>query len=359
MNASNRVEISKLSVHAGAMFRLLCMVIALSLTGCVSLPRSPNVAELQRYEFEQPQMGVPFRMVLYAKSELSAQNAAEAAFARIGELNATMSDYETDSELSKLSRSSEQGSPEVKLSDDLWLVLQRAQRLAQETGGAFDATVGPCVALWRNARREQEFPDPVRLDNARRKVGFQNLVLDEKSRSARLLRFGMRLDLGAIAKGYAADEALETLREHGINRALVAASGDLALGDSPPGEKGWKVEIAGYDQPNGPPSSIALLANCGVATSGDLFQRLELNGVRYSHILNPFTCVGMTNHAVATVIAKDSITADSLATAMTVLEPTSALKVANRYNAAVRIVRLEKETPVLTQNRRFLKLTNK
>jgi thiamine biosynthesis lipoprotein len=168
----------------------------------------------------------------------------------------------------------------------------------------------------------------------------------------------MRLDLGAIAKGYAADEALEVLREHGIRQALVAASGDLALGDRPPGAKGWRVEIIGYDQTYAPVSKVVFLSNCGVATSGDLFQRLEIGGVRYSHILNPFTGVGMTNHALATVIAKDCMTADMLATACTILAPQTALELAGRYEAAVRVIQMQKETPVSQENRRFRKLLN-
>ena len=340
------------------MFRCAVTVLLVIFAGCVSLRKNDDL-RLQRFEFEEPQMGVPFRIVLFATNQTHAEKAADAAFARIAELNAIMSDYETDSELSKLSRSSEEGSPEVRMSEDLWRVLEPAQELAKETEGAFDITIGPCVALWRKARREQEFPDAARLENARRKVGYENLFLDKRNRSARLLRFGMRLDLGAIAKGYAADEALETLQNLGINRALVAASGDLALGDPPPGEKGWRVEIVGYDAPNGPPSAIVPLANCGVATSGDLFQRVEINGVRYSHIVNPFTCVGMTNHALATVIAKNCMTADSLATVMTIAERKNAFAIAKKRNAATRVVTMENGKPVVEANAAFRRIAAK
>jgi thiamine biosynthesis lipoprotein len=311
---------------------------------------------LERFEYEEPQMGVPFRMVVYATNEVHAERAVDAAFARIAELNAMMSDYETDSEISKLSRSSEEGSPEVRLSEDLWIVLARAQKLARETEGTFDVTIGPCAALWRKARREKEFPEADRIESALRKVGYENLVLNERNRSARLMRFGMRLDLGAIAKGYAADEALEVLRKFGIRRALVAASGDLALGDAPPGEDGWRVEIVGYDSPGGPASAIVRLANCAVATSGDLFQRVEFNGVRYSHIVDPFTCVGMTNHALATVIAKDGMTADSLATVMTITERKKAFAIAKNWSAAARVVRLENGRPVVEASGKFRRL---
>jgi FAD:protein FMN transferase len=328
-----------------------CAAVALLLlAGCTSLRED---AALRRFEFEQPQMGVPFRVVLYAPDSQQAEAAANAAFQRIEQLNAIMSDYETDSELSVLSRTSEEGSPEVRVSPDLWTVLERAQRLARQTEGAFDITVGPCVALWRKARREQQLPDPARLQNARAKIGYENLILNDKTRTARLIRRGMRLDLGAIAKGYAADEALKVLRVLGFARAFVAASGDLALGDPPPGETGWRVEIVGYDDSGGPPAGVTLLANHGIATSGDLFQRVEINGVRYSHILDPRTCIGLTNHALATVIARDCMTADALATASTILPQQAALDVAADYKAAVRIVSLENGAAVVVANSRF------
>ena len=98
------------------------------------------------------------------------------------------------------------------------------------------------------------------------------------------------------------------------------------------------------------------MANCGVATSGDLFQRVEINGVRYSHIVNSFTCVGMTNHALATVIAKDCMTADSLATVMTVADRKTAFQIAEGRSAAARVVRMEDGKPVVEANARFRRI---
>jgi FAD:protein FMN transferase len=328
---------------------LIFLICSALLLGCAT----QSGTALQRFEFEQPQMGVPFRITFYSGNVHQANAAAEAVFRRVSELNAIMSDYETDSELSKLSRSSEEDSPEVKVSDDLWKVLAASQKLSRETGGVFDITIGPAVALWRKARREEQLPDPVRLENARAKVGFANLVLDEKTHTARLLKRGMRLDLGAIAKGYAADEALKTLRRHGITRALISISGDLAIGDPPPGEKGWRVEIIGYDQVDGPPSALVLLSNCGVSTSGDLSQRVEINGVRYSHVVNPFTGIGITNHALATVIAKNDMMADALDTTFTMLNTREALELAGRYAVALRVIRMEEGRPIVFQNRKF------
>jgi len=317
---------------------------------CSSNPK-PG-AMLQRFEYEQPQMGVPFRIILYARNENDAETAASAAFHRIAELNHILSDYETDSEISELSRTSGQNA-EVKISADLWNVLSASQELARRSNGAFDVTIGPCIGLWRKARREKKLPAQEQIEHFRQRVGYQNLILNKEKRTAKLIKPEMRLDVGGIAKGYAADEAIKILRRLGIRSALVAASGDLSVGDPPPGQKGWKVEIAGYDRPDGPAAAYDVLSNCGVSTSGDLFQRVEINGIRYSHILDPHTCVGMTNHALATVIAGNDTSADALATAMTILEPGAALKLASEYDAAVRIVVLQNEKPVLFQNRFF------
>src|ERR1041384_125029 len=116
------------------MHKLLVSVCAAVLCGCVTAPR-----HFQRFEYTQPQMGLPFRIVLYAMDKAAADAAATAAFARVSELNSILSDYDTDSELSRLSQTAGQGKA-VRVSEDLWRVLERAQRLAAETGGAFDVT---------------------------------------------------------------------------------------------------------------------------------------------------------------------------------------------------------------------------
>ena len=311
--------------------------------------------DLQRYEFSEPQMGLPFRIVVYARDKPTADAGARAAFDRIKQLNDILSDYEDDSELSRLSRMAGAGQ-EVKVSDELCLVLKRAQKLAEQTDGAFDVTVGPVVSLWRKARREQKLPDAARLAQALQAVGHQKLRLDSRRHTVELLAPRMRLDLGAIAKGYAADEALKVLRRRGITRALVAGGGDMALGDPPPGKKGWRIEIAPLDTTNAPPARFVLLANAGLATSGDVFQHVAIDGKRYSHIVDPRTGIGLTDHSLVTVIAPDGITADSLATAVSVLGPEKGKKlIENTKGAAVQIVRQPGEKIEITESSRFKK----
>lgn len=306
-----------------------------TLCGCATRP----TGELTRFEFTRPEMGLPFRMLLYAPDRLSAEAAAEAGFARIHQLNDTFSDYDYDSELSRLSRTSGSGQ-KVEVSEDLWRVLTLAQSLAKRSDGAFDVTVGPYVNLWRKARRDKQFPAPERLERARRAVGFGHLRLDAGNRTVELDVPNMRLDLGAIAKGYAVDEALKVLKEHGIRSALVGGSGDMAASDPPPARKGWRIEVAPLDAPDAPPTRYVLLSNRAIATSGDSFQRLEIEGRRYSHIVDPRTGLGLTDHSLVTVIAPDCVTADSLATTVSVLGPDRGIRLVEQTRqAAVHLVR--------------------
>lgn len=293
---------------------------------------------LTRFEFSQPHMGTRFRIVLYAPDAALSARASDEAFERIARLDNTMSDYQSGSELMSLCHKA--GGPPVTVSDDLFYVLSESQKLAKRSGGAFDVTAGPIIHLWRRARRRRELPDPKELRQARRLSGYKFLRLDAKARTAQLLRPGMLLDLGGIAKGYAADEALKVLARHGISRALVAAGGDIAAGASPPGEPGWRVGIAPLESPDAPPSRFLLLHDAGVSTSGDAEQHAEIGGVRYSHIIDPRTGRALTGRSSVTVVAPNASSSDGLATALSVLSPRRALALARSTpNTAALIVR--------------------
>lgn len=283
--------------------------------------------ELQKYEFLQVRMGVPVEIQVYASAETAANNAAEAAYARFKELDRVMSDYDPDSELMRLCRDSGPGRP-VKVSDDLWLVLSRAQELSVQTDGAFDVTLGPLTDLWRKSRRRQRPPSAEELADARQLVGYEALRLDAKQQTVELLKDNMRLDLGGIAIGYAADEALRVFQTHGLPRVLIDASGDILAGDPPPGRDHWRIEVEPLNTGRDPsqPRQVLALVHCAVTTSGDAYKFVEFDGVRYSHIVDPRTGLGLTRRSSATVIAADCMTADSLATAVSVLGPERGLE---------------------------------
>lgn len=245
-------------------------------------------------------MGTVVAVTLYADSAEQAQRGFVAAFSRIAQLDRTLSDYRADSELS---RACSLTSPP---SADLRLVLAHAQEVARRTEGAFDITAGPLTHLWRRARSEKRLPTSAELHDALQQTGYRKLQV---SRELRCTVPGMQLDAGGIAKGYAADEALRALRKIGIRSALVAVSGDVAMSDPPPGQTGWRVRIQ---------DAIRTLANAAVSTSGDEFQFVEIDGVRYSHILDPRTGMALRDSHPVSVIASTGIEADALATAFAV-----------------------------------------
>ena len=296
----------------GFRLSLLLAVLAL-LAGCRS---APPAKPLQRFAFTHPAMGTLIAITLYAPDPATAKAAAAAAFQRIDELEDILSDYQADSELMRLC-DQPFGTP-VPVSAELFDVLQRAQKISQLSDGAFDVTVGSYVRLWRFARKRKVLPTVAEIAAARAAVGWQKLRLDPRARTVTLLVPNMRLDLGSIGKGYAADAALRILRDRGIDRALVAASGDIAIGNPPPGQPGWKIGIAAFDGATNTPRTL-LLRNAGISTSGDTEQYTEINGTRYSHIINPATGLGLTQRIQATVIGPDATTTDSLDTTVSLL----------------------------------------
>jgi thiamine biosynthesis lipoprotein len=295
---------------------------------------------LMRFAFTEPHMGTRFRIVLYAPDEAMARKARRAAFDRIADLDACMSDYKSDSELMRLCAKA--GGEPVPVSDELFFVLSRAQDLARRSDGAFDVTVGPVVRLWRRARRTQQMPDAEKLAQARSLVGYKNVRLNARGQTVQLLKAGMQLDLGGIAKGYAADEALKVLSKHGISRALVAAGGDIAVSGAPPGTTGWKVAIAPVSDEEGASGPWMLLERAAVSTSGDAEQFAVIDGKRYSHIIDPRTGIGLVGRMSATVVAKQGITADSLTKVVAVLGAEKGFAIVEKVEgASARLVRQE------------------
>jgi thiamine biosynthesis lipoprotein len=312
----------------------------------LTLPGASVAAEPTRFEYSQPHMGTQFRIVLYAPDEARAKKVADAAFARIARLDDTMSDYRETSELMVLCRQA--GGPPIKISDDLFYVLSKAQELARRTDGAFDVTVGPVVRLWRRARRQRELPDPKRLAEALELVGHEKLRLDDKAQTAQLLKKGMLLDLGGIAKGYAADEAMQVLKQHGIRSALVAAGGDIVVSDPPPGSTGWTIGIAPLGSADQPPTQLLLLRNAAVSTAGDAEQYVEIKGKRYSHILDPKTGVGLIGRRSVTVVAPNGTLSDSLDTAVSVLGPERGLQLIDATEGTAALILQATETGIRT-----------
>ncbi len=210
-------------------------------------------------------------------------------------------------------------------------------------------TLGPAIRLWREARRSGRLPDAGALRAALARCGYRKLHLNAAERTLTLDEAGMQLDVGGIAKGYAADAALVVLRDRGIRSALVAVSGDLAFGDAPPGQAGWRIGIDPADTAASGFTRVLELSNAAVSTSGDAEQHLDSGTERYSHIIDPATGAALTGSITVTIIAAQGIIADGTATAVSVLgedrgmayvdnHPEVAALMVTRRDGAVRVI---------------------
>jgi len=271
---------------------------------------SAHAANLQYFEALEPHMGTMFEIKIYAPNEQSAKTAFQAAFTRVTQLDNELSDYKPDSELNLATKAA--ATHAVHISDDLATVLVTSQMISEQTGGAFDVTVGPLTRLWRQARKEQQVPNAEAIQQARQRCGYRKLHIDAKSQTMTVDLPDMQLDLGAIAKGYTADEALKVITNLGIHSALVAASGDLAFSDAPPGQPGWRIGIGSSDR-------VLVLTNAAVSTSGASEQFLDSGGRHYSHIIDPATGMGLLNDITVTAISRHGLLADGADTAASVL----------------------------------------
>jgi thiamine biosynthesis lipoprotein len=309
-------------------------------------------ATLTRHAFSERHMGTLFQVILYAPDEPNARETARAAFRRIAQLDGIMSDYKETSELMRLCKKA--GGAPVAVSNDLFVVLSRAQEVSRLSDGAFDVTVGPVVRLWRRARKTKKMPDKDQLARALALVGYQKIKLDPKARTVQLATPGMLLDLGGIAKGYTADAVLALLKERGITRALVAGGGDIAVSEAPPHATGWKIGIAPLENPDKPPRRYLLLRKAAVSTSGDYEQHVDIGGKRYSHIVDPKTGIGLIGRSSVTVVAPNGITADSLTKVVSVLGPRRGFAIVDKIDGvASYVVRKTEKGEEEFESRRF------
>ncbi|MGY8770681.1 MAG: FAD:protein FMN transferase [Pirellulales bacterium] len=301
--------------------------LGLPLYSTIGFSAEPVNAKWKKYQVHQDHMGTKFQITLYSNQADFSPKVFDLAFQRIDQINAICSDYLADSEVNQLCQASPMTQP-VAISKDLDCVLREAQQISRLTEGAFDVTIGPLTKQWRRIRRRKNM-DQASLDEAKVAVGYQSLILEKDQPAVRLVKPNMRIDLGGIAKGYAADQALLVLKEQGYDRVMVDAGGDVAMGESPPDSKGWAIGIATLD-PKQPPSQIVHLSNCAVATSGDAFQYVNIDGKRYSHIIDPRTAKGVTLRSSVTVLAPNCTLADAWASALSVLGPKQGVRVLNK-----------------------------
>lgn len=272
----------------------------------------------KRYEFKYQKMGTQFKIIAYSSDSTLTQSIVSQSIKRIDELNQIFSDYEANSEISQLSNSAGTNK-KIKVSAELWYVLKHARKFSKKSKGAFDISIGPLSKLWRSMFRRQEIFNGVKIKEEKGKTGYQKIKFYPFSKRIKLIQQEMRLDAGGIAKGFTVDEIVKILQKNGLYQILVDGGGDLYIGNPPPNQTGWKVQISQKDETGKPVKKELILKNIAIASSGDTFRFLEWEGKRYSHIIDPRTGYGVRNQKIINVVASSCMIADAAASTLSVL----------------------------------------
>lgn len=264
-------------------------------------------------------MGTRFELVLYGADAVRLRAAGEEALAEIERLDAQLSLYHPPSELRGLNARAAR--EPVALEPRFFRLLQRAKQLGIETEGAFDLTVAPLLECWGFRGGTGAYPDPATVEAVRQKVGWSLLELDESNLTVRFRCPGVRLDLGAIGKGYALERAAAILEDHGVRRALLHGGTSSVYGlGSPPEASAWEVAI---DHPlcSGIPLARVGLRDQALSVSAVTGKFFLWEGQRFGHIVDPRTGWPVREALLAAVVLPSPTDAEAWSTALLVLGP--------------------------------------
>ena len=338
---SSFLSLSSLKSIPSQRWRYLTTIAFLFILSRSTFAQPSSQPKLQGYDLSFPAMGSTITLNAYSDSEERVEIAFKAVRLEIDRLVAILSDYEPNSELNQRHRQAKKAMP---VSDELFDVLVASENWYHRSDGAFDAAIGNLTRLWREARKRRELPNRTEIENARIHSGWPGIDLNRVDRSLTLLDPEVRIDFGGIAAGYIVDRAFEILVSHGLPHSLVNDGGDIRCGEAPPGREGWRIEVASMRSPLSekriprtaknrplfqpaspnnhnmpPPLRRIYLKNASITTSGDLWQYMEIDGQRRSHILEPKTGYGVLGPSMVTVIAPTCMDADAAATAVSVM----------------------------------------
>lgn len=319
-----------------SIFAFLCHLAALALfvsgnlalsnnlpaqSGACTAPETTTGSGIEGYEASFPALGTVVEIKVFSNNAELVGQTVKAAEQRTNDIEATLTDYNSDSETSMLTERAA-GESFASVSPDLWNMLAASDRWNKLSGGAFDASLGSLTRQWRASRRtKQPLTEDLR-QTALQQSGWRHVQLNHTNQSVRFTRDGVRLDFGAIGKGYVVDEIFKLFEQAGLKQCLVNISGNMRCGNPPPDRSGWRIEISPLEKGQ-PILRRLILANISIATSGDLWQFTLIDGVRHSHILDPRTGKSVLGPIAATIIAPSAADADACATAVCVLGPTA------------------------------------
>ena len=275
-------------------------------------------------------MGTFAHLKAIATDPKTAKSCVEDAFSELKKVDELMSDYKSESQISRVNRDAFKRG--IKVDESTFYVLQKSVEFSKLSGGAFDITIAPLAELWRTAAESNSIPTEAELNDARSKVGYEKLVLDANEMTVRFAVEGMKLDLGGIAKGSAIDKAVEAMQAGGAIGGMVDVGGDIrCFGLPPEGKKTWRIGLQNPAEPDSEEQTLAgsqdqvlmvlIFTDAAVATSGGYRRFVLIEGKKHSHIINRETATSAEALSSVTVISRNAIEADALATSVSVMGP--------------------------------------
>ena len=297
-------------------------LVILSITGC---------ARNRLYTEKRLLMGTVVEVISPYKE------AAKIAFKEIERIEKVFSVYIENSAISHLNETGF-----LNTNFEVTSLFLKSNKFYEATKREFDITIGPLTEIWREALEKNKLPQESDIKVAKELVGFNNVHIDEKLESIKLMKKGMRVDLGGIAKGYAVDKAVKELKRNGIDSAIINAGGDIyCIGTK--FDKPWQI---GLQHPRNRDElyDTLELKDLAVVTSGDYERWMEIEGKKYSHIISPKTGYPVESGIISvTVVAKDTITADAVATCVFLLGKDRGTEVFKDYSGVKRIIVITKD----------------
>jgi len=294
-------------------------VILLAGSGCAELPFGGFPVLVKR---TQMHMGTLVSITAVGANDKVANDAINAGFQEIKRLERLLSTWIADSELSRVNASA--GVKPVQVSPETLAVVRRSLQVAEMTGGAFNIALGPAIDAW-NISAEPRLPSVSELESLKPLLDLRAVRVDVRERTIYLEKTGMRIDVGGIGKGYAADQAVMALKKAGAMAGVVALSGDIKTFGKLPGGKTFPVAIQ-HPRREGQVLVFIDLQDEAISTAGDYERFFEQDGVRYHHILDPVTLQPARGCQSVSVVARDGVLADGLDTGIFVMGPTRGME---------------------------------
>lgn len=292
-------------------------------------------------------MGSRFDISIVATDSSTAENYIDKAIAEIDRIEQLISDWIPGSQVSAINRMA--GIQPVKVDREVLQLTERALRISELTEGAFDISFAAMDRIWKFDGSMEQLPDSATIQRAIANIGYQFIQLDTLNSTIYLTRKGMKIGFGATGKGYAADKCREYMKALGVQAGIINASGDLTTWGSQPDGTAWRIGVTNPFR-RSRPAAILEMYTGAVTTSGDYEKYVEINGKRYSHIINPKT--GMPSYGLTsvTVIGPDAETCNGFSTAIMVIGKKKGLQLLRQHPAYACLILTAKGRKIKSRN---------